>query len=65
MIQNERQLEITRSRLEGFQNSLVHLKTSKRPQNIDPLLWQAEQDALKSTLEELEGEIKQYEQRKA
>jgi ribosome-binding protein aMBF1 (putative translation factor) len=61
MIQNERQLKITKSRLEGFRNSIAHLKASKRPHDIDPLLWKAEQDAILSTIEELEGEIKQYE----
>jgi ribosome-binding protein aMBF1 (putative translation factor) len=65
MIYNERQLKITKSRLEGFQESLAQLKVSKRPQDIDPLLWKAEQDAMKSTIEELEGDIKQYERLKA
>jgi ribosome-binding protein aMBF1 (putative translation factor) len=61
MIQNERQLKITKSRLEEFRESLAHLQASQRPHDIDPLLWKAEQDAIKSTLEELEDEIKQYE----
>jgi DNA-binding XRE family transcriptional regulator len=65
MIQNERQLKITKSRLEGFRNSIAHLKASKRPQDIDLLLWKAEQDAILSTIEELEGEIKHYEHLKA
>jgi DNA-binding XRE family transcriptional regulator len=65
MIYNERQLKITKSRLEGFKDSLAQLKVSKRPEDIDPLLWKAEQDAIKSTIEELEGEIKDYERLKA
>jgi ribosome-binding protein aMBF1 (putative translation factor) len=65
MIYNERQLKITKSRLEGFQDSLAHLKASKRPEDIDLLLWKAEQDAMKSTIEELEGEVAAYERLKA
>jgi ribosome-binding protein aMBF1 (putative translation factor) len=65
MIYNERQLKITKSRLEGFKESLSQLKASKRPKDIDPLLWKAEQDAIKSTIEELEADVKEYERLKA
>lgn len=65
MIYNERQLKITKSRLEGFKDSLSQLRVSKRPQDIDPLLWKAEQDAIKSTIEELEADIQEYERLKA
>jgi DNA-binding XRE family transcriptional regulator len=65
MITNERQLKITKSRLEGFQDSLAQLKASKRPEDIDPLLWKAEQDAIKSTIEELEDDVSDYERLKA
>jgi ribosome-binding protein aMBF1 (putative translation factor) len=65
MIQNERQLKITRGRLEQFRKSLNELETSARPKDIDPLLWKAEQDAVTSTIEELEEDIKSYENLKA
>lgn len=65
MITNERQLKITKSRLEGFQDSLAQLKASKRPPDIDPLLWKAEQDAIKSTIAELWDEVAAYERLKA
>jgi DNA-binding XRE family transcriptional regulator len=65
MITNERQLKITKARLEGFQDSLAQLKASKRPEDIDELLWKAEQDAMKSSIEELGGEVVAYERLKA
>jgi DNA-binding XRE family transcriptional regulator len=65
MITNERQLKITKSRLEGFQDALAQLQASKRPEDIDPLLWKAEQDAIKSTIEELEDDVNDYERLKA
>ena len=65
MITNERQLKITRSKLEGFQDALAQLKASKRPEDIDPLLWKAEQDAITSTIEELQDDVSDYERLKA
>jgi ribosome-binding protein aMBF1 (putative translation factor) len=65
MIYNERQLKITKNRLEQFKESLAQLKVSQQPQDIDPLLWKAEQDAIRSTIEELEADIQEYERLKA
>jgi hypothetical protein len=65
MIYNERQLKITKSRLEGFKDSLSQLKVSKRLEDIDPLLWKAEQYAIQSMIEELEADIQEYERLKA
>lgn len=65
MIYNERQLKITKSQLEKFRLSLNELKHSTKPDDIDPLLWKAEQDAIESTIEELNDEVKSYEKLKA
>jgi transcriptional regulator with XRE-family HTH domain len=62
MISNERQYRITKTEAEKFKRALADLESqSNAREGIHPRLVQAERDALQSQLNDLLGEIAEYE----
>ena len=62
MIKNERQYKITKSQIVKFEESLNELTARS---DTKSRLGKLEEDALRSQLDELRGEVKQYEQLRA
>ena len=62
MIKNERQYRITRAQAERFSQALREFE-GQRPEQagVHPLLLKAREDALRSQLGDLEGELREYE----
>ncbi len=60
MIKNERQYRITKAQAEKFSASLSQLTVSP-PGETHPMLRKAQEDALRSQLEELRGQLTEYE----
>jgi len=58
MISNERQYRITKAQADKFSRALVE---ATKPSGIDPLLRKLERDALRSQLDDLEREMREYE----
>lgn len=66
MIKNERQYRITKAEAEKFRQALAKLAAAAgRPSQVHPRLAQAEQEALKSQLDDLLRELKEYEDLKS
>jgi transcriptional regulator with XRE-family HTH domain/Zn-dependent peptidase ImmA (M78 family) len=66
MISNERQYRITKSEAEKFRTALREFeKESATQEGIHPLLVQAQSDAMRSQLEDLEEELAEYERLKS
>jgi transcriptional regulator with XRE-family HTH domain len=61
MIKNERQYRISKATAENFERVLATFDSSPLPPDIHPVLRKAERDALVSQLEELRGELEDYE----
>ena len=62
MIKNERQYRITRAQAERFSKALHELEgRQSEPTGVHPLLLKAREDALKSQLGDLEGDLREYE----
>ena len=62
MIKNERQYRITRAQAERFSQALSDLQDQESdPAGVHPLLLKAREDALRSQLGDLEGELREYE----
>ena len=59
MIKNERQYRITRAQADGLSRTLESL--NQRADNVHPLIAKAQEDALRSQIEELQGELREYE----
>ena len=57
MINNDREYQVTKSRLNDFRESLLILE---QQQGIDPLLKELHSNALESHIEEFEKDIKVY-----
>jgi transcriptional regulator with XRE-family HTH domain len=63
MIKNERQYRITKAEAERFQHTLSELDAKSAETNgVHPLLRKAERDALASQLEDLENQLRDYEE---
>jgi HTH-type transcriptional regulator/antitoxin HigA len=60
MILNDRQHRITRLWKGKFERALQGLRTNERPVAVHPLLWQAQQDAYQSQIEEMQEDIQTY-----
>jgi ribosome-binding protein aMBF1 (putative translation factor) len=60
MIKNERQYRITKAQARKFETAITEVM-SKSSQTSHPALGRAEVEALKSQLEDLKGELKDYE----
>ena len=61
MIKNNKQLEIRQEHLVEFRNALSTLLINEKNSPKDPILKKAQIDALRSSIEEFEREIKTYE----
>ena len=66
MIKNERQYRITRAQAERFSQALREFERKKsEPTGVHPLLLKAREDAIRSQLGDLEGDLREYEALKA
>ena len=66
MIKNERQYRITRAQADRFSQTLDSLRQrSGEADGVHPLIAKAQEDALRSQLADLEGELREYESLKA
>ncbi len=61
MIKNEKQYRITKAQVRRFEDALAELATQERPSNITPRLWEAQRQAAESQVEELTGQVEEYE----
>jgi hypothetical protein len=61
MIKNEKQFRIAKAQARRFEEALAELARQERPSNITPGLWQAQHDAAKSQLQEMQEQIHAYE----
>jgi transcriptional regulator with XRE-family HTH domain/Zn-dependent peptidase ImmA (M78 family) len=62
MIKNERQYRVTQAQLKKIEQALAKFTdSSHKSEDVHPLLWKAQQDALQSQLSELREEIEEYE----
>lgn len=62
MIKNERQYRITRAQADKFGRALSQMRiSSARSADVHPLLVKAQEDAVRSQLEDLEAQIAEYE----
>ena len=59
MIKNERQYRITKAQADGLSRTLESL--TQRADRVHPLIAKAQEDALRSQIEELRGELRDYE----
>ena len=59
MIENDKQLRITRTQVQAFQMS-VATEIRVGPGNIDPLLFIAMLQGFQSQIDEMEGDIEEY-----
>ena len=66
MIKNERQYRITKAQADRFSQTLRSLEQSPAgSKGVHPLIAKAQQDAVKSQLADLKGELREYESLKA
>ena len=66
MIKNERQYRITRAQVERFSQTLDRLRQrSGETEGVHPLIAKAQEDALKSQLADLKGELREYDSLKS
>ena len=62
MSKNERQYRITKAQAERFSQTLDSLRQlSGETEGVHPLITKAQEDALRSQLADLEGELREYE----
>ena len=61
MIKNERQYRITQARAEEFRRGIAELE-QERSSKLHPKLQKAQSDALRSQLQTLERELREYEE---
>lgn len=64
MIKNDRQYRITKAAVTRFAESLRALETGRTTPTpgVDPIIQQAERNAIKSQLDELRAELREYEE---
>lgn len=65
MIKNERQYRITQARVEEFRQGIAQSEQEHRTSKLHPKLQQAQADALRSQLQSLERELREYEELKS
>ena len=65
MIKNERQYRITQARVEEFRQAVAESEQERRASKLHPKLQQAQTDALRSQLQTLERELREYEDLKS
>ncbi len=61
MIKNEKQFRITKAQVRRFQDALAELAGRRRPSTIAPRLWDAQREAARSQMEELQEQVEAYE----
>jgi ribosome-binding protein aMBF1 (putative translation factor) len=61
MIKNEKQYRITKAQVRRFKDAIAELARQDRPSNISPRLWEAQRQAARSQMEDLEGQVEAYE----
>ena len=59
MIKNERQYRITKAQADGLSRTLESL--NERTDSVHPLIARAQEDALRSQIEDLHAELRDYE----
>ena len=65
MIKNEVQYRLTKTSAEGFETRLVWLRANPEARaGLDPVIAQAEEAGLESTIEELREELQEYDRTK-
>src|SRR5216684_1146266 len=62
MIKNERQYRITQARAEEFRQGIAQLERERRATKLHPKLQRAQSDALRSQLQTLERELREYDE---
>lgn len=65
MIKNERQYRITKAQAKRFSQTLDSLRGRPEDSKVHPLIVKAQEDAIRSQLADLEGELQEYESLKA
>lgn len=65
MIKNERQYRITQARVEEFRQAIAQAEQERRTIKLHPKLQQAQADALRSQLQTLERELREYDELKS
>lgn len=65
MIKNERQYRITQARVEEFRQGIVQSEAERPTNKLHPKLQRAQTDALRSQLQTLERELREYEDLKS
>jgi ribosome-binding protein aMBF1 (putative translation factor) len=65
MIKNERQYRITQARAGEFRRAIAKSEEEQASSKLHPKLRQAQRDALRSQLETLERELREYEELKS
>lgn len=63
MIENERQLEVTRAQVRAFERALSESRTV--PPGVHPLIFDLETGAIEAQLADLRAEVADYERRRA
>ena len=61
MIKNERQHRITKAHADKFRATLNELAATPRPKHVHPKLWEAQKAGMRSQLQDLEAELREYE----
>jgi ribosome-binding protein aMBF1 (putative translation factor) len=61
MIKNEKQYRITKAQVRRFQDAVAELAGKKRPSNVGTRLWEAQREAARSQMEELQERVETYE----
>lgn len=64
MIKNERQYKITKAQAARFSDALDNLQHQPNPE-LHPMIAQAQEDALRSQLADLENELREYDSLKS
>ena len=65
MIKNERQYRITQAHAVKFRAALEELGATPRGKHTHPKLWEAQKAGIKSQLQDLEAELREYESLKS
>lgn len=60
MIENDKQLDVTKAAAARFDKSIETMRRSERPSDIDPVLWQAQLNGMESMRDTLRSEIAEY-----
>jgi ribosome-binding protein aMBF1 (putative translation factor) len=61
VIKNEKQYRITKAQVRRFQDAVAELAAQDRPSNVSARLWEAQREAARSQVEELQEQVEAYE----